>query len=295
MPKAFVATATSSDPAENARCTRARVSPGRPAWYASAFHPRPASRRASSSADRRVGAGRARPAEGLGEDGVHGPVAVARREDVPGAQGEVRPGEAADHLRRFGAEAETDDDLVAHDRRGRRGAGQHPRRPELLEESADLQVLRPEVVAPLADAMGLVDRDERRREARGEGAEARVGETLGGDVGELEGAGPQPREPLAHLVGRQRRREDRRRDAALLERAHLVVHQGDERRDHERRAGEERRGQLVDEALAAAGRRDEQQSPPLEELLDGLPLPGPEARVAETREARVEVERRHEA
>ena len=148
---------------------------------------------------------------------------------MAGAQREVGPGEAAEHLRRVGAEAEADEDLVADDRGGGRGAGEDARRAQLGEERADLQVVGPEVVAPLADAVGLVHGHERRRELRDERAEAGVGEPLGGDVGQLEGAGAQPREPLAHLVGGERRGEEGRGHAAGLERLDLVVHQRHER------------------------------------------------------------------
>ena len=119
---------------------------------------------------------------------------------MPRAQRQVRAREALQQLRRVGAEAEAHQDLVAHDRRRGRGAGQHEPRAQLGDEAADRQVLGPEVVAPLADAVGLVDRDERRAELEHQGPEARVGEPLRRDVGELEGPGPQPREPLAHLL-----------------------------------------------------------------------------------------------
>ena len=134
------------------------------------------------------------------------------------AQREVRAREAAEHLRRVGAEAEADQDLVADDRGGGRGAGEDARRAQLGEERADLQVVGPEVVAPLADAVRLVHGHERRRELRDERAEAGIGEPLGRDVGQLEGAGAQPREPLAHLVGGERRGEEGRGHAARLER-----------------------------------------------------------------------------
>ena len=239
----------------------------------------------------------ARPggAEGLGEERVDGPVALPRREHVAGAQREVGPREAAEDLGSVAAEAEADEYLVAHDRRRRGGAREDARRPQLLEQSADLQVLRPEVVPPLADAVGLVDRDERGREARGERSESRVREALGSDVRELEDTGAEPREPLAHLLRGQRCREEGRPDPALLERAHLVVHERDEGRDDEGGAGQERRRQLVDEALAPAGRGDEQQPSALEQRLDRLALPRAERGVPEAREATLEVERGHEA
>jgi hypothetical protein len=148
---------------------------------------------------------------------------------VPGAESQVRAREALQQLGRVGAEAETHQDLVAHDRRGGCRTSQHEPRAELGDEAADLQVVGPEVVAPLADAVRLVHGHERRREVRDQRAEAGVGEPLGGDVGQLESPRAQPRETLAHLVGGERRGEKRRRHAARLERPDLVVHQRDER------------------------------------------------------------------
>ena len=72
---------------------------------------------------------------------------------------EVRPIEGADELQRID-QAELRHDVAAHAhgrRRGERvhaGARQHP------AKLGELPILRPEVVAPLADAVRLVDRDE---------------------------------------------------------------------------------------------------------------------------------------
>ena len=132
----------------------------------------------------------ARRAERLLELRVHVLRALALGGHVPRAQSQVRAREALEQLRSVWAEAETHQDLVAHDRRRGRGAGQHEPRLQLGDEAADREVLGPEIVAPLADAVGLVDRDERRAELERQGAEARVGQPLRRDVGELEGPGP---------------------------------------------------------------------------------------------------------
>ena len=121
--------------------------------------------------------------------------------------------------------------------------------------------------------------------------EAGKRQALGGDVEQREVAGRRARHAAAHLGRLERGREIGGRDATLLERAHLVLHQRDERRDHHRGAGQQRRGQLVDQALAAAGRRHEQEPVGREQRLDGLALSRTEGLVAEPREPSLEVQR----
>ncbi len=142
-------------------------------------------------------------------------------------QVEVGPGEAAqDHLGRrlFGAApapahrfaaavvravgrgqrpAEPADDLVARVGGRRRGAGEDPGRPEPRERGADAQVVGPEVVPPLDDAVRLIDGDE-REPARGERLEEPVeGEALGRGVDELVLAAAEGGEAAAVLVARR--------------------------------------------------------------------------------------------
>ena len=63
-----------------------------------------------------------------------------------------------------------------------------------LPQRAELAVLRPEIVAPHADAVGLVDGDERQLRVLQELAEAVRDQPLGGDVEQLQSAacGPDP-------------------------------------------------------------------------------------------------------
>ena len=50
------------------------------------------------------------------------------------------------------------------------------------QDAADLEVFGAEVVAPFADAMGFVDREERAFELFQDFSEAREDEALGGDI-----------------------------------------------------------------------------------------------------------------
>ena len=102
--------------------------------------------------------------EGLGQGGIDPGLALALAAGGVHAEGEVGPGEAAHVLRRVGGQPEALEDLVAYHRRGRGGAGQDARPGQQREKLADLHVLGPEVVAPLADAVGLVDGYERALE-----------------------------------------------------------------------------------------------------------------------------------
>src|SRR5205823_3439047 len=108
---------------------------------------------------------------------------LLRRDD------EVRPEERA--LEPLGlAHAELPDD-VADDRTGR-GRGEREDRDvaELRLQSGQLPVRGPEVVAPVADAVRLVDDDEADPRRRERAAQA-VAEALGGRIDDVELARPQ--------------------------------------------------------------------------------------------------------
>ena len=226
--------------------------------------------------------------ECLGQQCVDLAAAIPAATDLHGAQRQVRAREAAHQLRGVGRQPEPEDDLVADDRCRRRRAGEHMGRPELPEQRADLEVLRAEIVAPLADAVRLVDRDQRAAQRREQLPEVGRNQTLGCDVEEPVVAAPQADDTLPHRRRIERRGKIGRRDAAPGESRHLVLHQRDQRRHHQRRAGQEQRGQLVAKALAAAGRRHQQHAAALEQERDRLALPRPEAVVAEARERRVD-------
>jgi hypothetical protein len=59
-------------------------------------------------------------------------------------------------------ESELLDDVVTNPRRGGGGTGQHRDTGKLFAEAGESAVVRAEVMAPLADAVGLVDRDQTR-------------------------------------------------------------------------------------------------------------------------------------
>ena len=109
--------------------------------------------------------------------------------------------------------------------------------PRALADAGERPVFGAEVVAPLRDAMGLVDgepADAGAPEPLGEGV---VGEPLGRDEEEAERRRPRALSPggfVAELAGR--RVERRGSDAEAPHLLDLVAHQRDQRRDDERSA-----------------------------------------------------------
>ena len=129
------------------------------------------------------------------------------------------------------------DDVLAHLGGGGGGERHGARGPQALAHLAQLRVVRPEVVAPLRDAVRLVHREAAprppapgRRGRRGcESARA-----------PRRRACTRParmrRDALGALQLRQGRVDERGRDAPRGQLLHLVLHQRDERRDDERHA-----------------------------------------------------------
>ena len=135
--------------------------------------------------------------------------------------------------------------------------------PELADALAEREVGRPEVVAPLRDAVRLVDRDQRRAATFSSSApELVAGERLRRGQDEQRAALRDPRQRGAAIGDADRAVEPDRGDAELLQLRELVLEQREQRRDDDRRLRQEQRRELVAERLAAAGRQHEQHVPP---------------------------------
>ena len=123
--------------------------------------------------------------------------------------------------------------------------------------------------------MRLVDGEKRQPDVPHELGEPFEGETLGGDVHDLERPRPHRMKAAPSLVGVERRREERRRDATRAESPDLIFHERDERRDDHRRAVENDRRKLVTKRFAAARGSDQKHlTRPLEQGVDRFALPG---------------------
>jgi hypothetical protein len=127
-----------------------------------------------------------------------------------------------------------------------------------LVEHRELQVLGPEVVAPLRHAVRLVDREERDLRAVEELERARHQQALGRDVQEVELAARERALDVRRLARVERGVEEGRAHAELPQRRDLVLHQRDQRRHDDRAALAQQRRHLVAQALAGAGRHQHQ-------------------------------------
>ena len=227
--------------------------------------------------------------EGFGEDFVHPAVALGLAADFLDAECQVGPREAMDQLSGRGRQAEPFDDFVAHDRGCRGRAGQDPCLWKERQDSPDLQILGPEVVTPLADAVGLVDGHQGTVDLAEDRGEIRDGKTLRGDVNQLVAALGQTLQALAHGPRRKRRGQEGGGNVQSFESRDLVVHEGNQRRDDQGGALEEQCGNLIAQALPAAGGRHQENPTLIEEPLDGFALAGPVGAQPEAAEGGTEV------
>ena len=166
--------------------------------------------------------------------------------------------------------------VAVHPRTGH-GGGQ------VVEDPGHPPVVGPEVVAPVGDAVDLVDDDQARStgdDRRPPGEELGVGQSLGRHEEEIDLVGLHPVGDLGPvlLVARV---DGRGLDAEPLSGLQLVAHERQQRRDEQRRpetlTAEEMGGEEVDGALAPPGPLHEQHPPALvDQGRDRLPLTGTE-------------------
>ena len=201
------------------------------------------------------------------------------RRDRRGAQLQVRAIEAC-HKRTLALDAEAGADILDHGRRGRGGEGQDPLDAQIARSFGQLQVVRPKVVAPLGDAVGFIDGEERDLRSFELREEPLVVEPLGGHVQQLEKTRAEPFGDLACFRKGKRGVQPGRLDAPAAQKVDLVLHQRDERRDDQGDTLQRQGGKLVAERLAAAGREDGQRRLPGQQRLDHRPLAGAELREA---------------
>ena len=141
-----------------------------------------------------------------------------------------------------------------------------------LVQQRQLQVFGPEIVAPLRDAMRLVDREQRELRAVQQIEAARGGQPLGRDVEHVELAGEQRALGGPRRIGVERRVEERCAHAQLGQRRDLILHQCDQRRDDDAGALPDERWNLIAQRLAAAGRHEHQRIAAGHDMVDDLAL-----------------------
>ena len=198
------------------------------------------------------------------------------------AHGEAQIGavEAVDeHLRR--RREQPFQDIGAGRGIGGRGECHRLRGAERAMERGEVHVFGAEIMAPLGNAMGLVDRQQADFRGLEHGDDFGIGEAFRRDVGEPQFAAPDLLDDGAILVEAVGRVERRRGDAVAAQLRHLVAHQCDQRRDHDGDPVAHQRRKLVAQRLAAAGRHDRQHVAAGEDGLDDLRLAVAERRKAE--------------
>ncbi len=193
---------------------------------------------------------------------------------------DVRPVEAGDEVPGL-LQAEPRHDLGVGGLGGRRGQ-RDPRhlRPALVQHR-QREVVGPEVVTPLGDAVRLVDREERDRPPVEQPLGALGAQALGGQVEQVQLAAEERLLDRLPLVRVLRRVEESGPHPEGGQRVHLVLHQRDEGRDDDARAFSDQRRDLVAERLAAAGRHQHEGVAAADDLLDDLLLLTAEGAVAE--------------
>jgi len=175
-----------------------------------------------------------RGARALVGEHVHerGPLARERALafDADDVEGEVRAVEARSHGDGV-AQTQPRGYLLCDARRRGCGRGHHGRAAQRLDDLAQAQVVGPEVVSPLGDAVRLVDDEQRDNAARERGAERRGGKALGRGEDEARGARFDVAQRLLVVRGGHRRGEHRRAHAGAPKALRLVGHERDQRAD----------------------------------------------------------------
>ena len=145
-----------------------------------------------------------------------------------------------------------------------------------LAQARQLPVFRPEVVAPLADAVRFVDGDEADRRGRQppDRRVARRRRPAARARGRAGGSDPRasPARTVAFWSGAHRAVVAGRRHAVGDERVHLILHQRDQRRHDERQAVADQRRRLEAQRLAAARRQHEQRVAAGDDRVHGFAL-----------------------
>ncbi len=192
---------------------------------------------------------------------------------------DVGPVEAGDERAAL-AEIEPLDDLAPGGRVGRGGQRQARHGREALVQDLELEIVGPEVVAPLRDAVGLVDGEQSEAAPAEQVEESRRLQALRRHVDEVQAAlahGPLDRGGAAQV---ERRVEHGRPHAQLRQGRDLVLHQRDQRRHHDGQAVEAQGRHLVAQGLAAPGRHQDQGVAAGQDVADHLLLQPAEGGIA---------------
>ena len=146
---------------------------------------------------------------------------------------------------------------------------------------ADAQVVGAEIMAPLADAMRLVHGDHRHADAAQHAHGRPRGQPFGRHIQQLQLAALQRLPDGIRLFRSVARGQRTRGHPRLLQRAHLVAHQRDQRRDHHSNPVAHQRRQLETQGFTATRGHDGQHVFTVRHGVHDLFLPGAESVKAE--------------
>ncbi len=149
-------------------------------------------------------------------------------------------------------------DVPAGVRVGGGGQGQFGNPLELSRDSGDLEIVGPEIMPPLGDAVGLVDGVQRDGDFPEEPLKAFRQQALWSDVQQVDRPCQGALFDAARL-SRGKAGVQKIGPQAVLSQGHdLVLHQGDQRRHHDADPGAQDGRNLVADGLAAAGRHQDE-------------------------------------
>ena len=147
-------------------------------------------------------------------------------------------------------------------------------------EHGQLQVLRPEVVPPLRDAMCLVDGEQRDLRAAQQIQHSLGHQALGRYIEQVQLSGQKCLFNAARLVNLQGRVQKSRTGSDLAQGGDLILHQGDQWRYDQSRPGAKNGRDLKAKGLAATGGHQHQRVTALEQGAHDLFLARPKTIVA---------------
>ena len=144
----------------------------------------------------------------------------------------------------------------------------------------DMEIRRPEVIAPLADAVGLVDGDEADLHVAELRQEELRRESFGRDVEKLTPTEDGVLQRLNDIAAAHPRMDGGGSDASVAEMLHLVFHQGDEGCDDDACTLHRHRRYLERDTLSTARRHQSECIMTASYTLDDLPLDTPEVGIS---------------
>src|SRR5471030_45288 len=150
------------------------------------------------------------------------------------------------------------DDFFAGALVGGGGQGDTRNVREQLGQLPQLQVFRAEIVTPLRYTVGFVDGEQGNLQVLQKRQHARLDQTLGRQVEHLDLAQANAVCQFALLIGAEGGVQCGGGYTQFFQGRHLIVHQGDQRRDHHRQTFAQQAGHLEAQRLATTGRHQHQ-------------------------------------